>query len=103
MYSDMKKKIGLNLRDFRLARGLRQHELAEMVGVEDKTISRIEVGGNYPSIALLVKLAEALECTLVDLVKTDSADNGVKKSIKELNEAEIEAVKKFCTILSENI
>lgn len=102
MYNDIKKKIGLNLRDLRLSRGLKQHELAEMVGVEDKTISRIEVGGNYPSISLLVKLAEAIDCKLEDFVCMDE-NNAVKNSIKELDDTEIQTVKKFLEILNKNI
>ena len=43
---NIKKKIGNNLKRLRLENGLKQSELAEIVGVEDKTISRIEVGGN---------------------------------------------------------
>lgn len=102
MYNDIKKQIGLNLREIRLSRGLKQHELAEQAGVEDKTISRIEVGGNYPSISLLVKLSEILNCNLTDLVKTES-QNTVKSSVKELSQNEIKVVKKFLSILSKNI
>ena len=65
---NIKKKIGNNLKRLRLEKGFKQSELAEIVGVEDKTISRIEVGGNYPSMDLLVRLAEALNCELVDFV-----------------------------------
>lgn len=41
---NIKKKIGNNLKRLRLEKGFKQSELAEIVGVEDKTISRIEVG-----------------------------------------------------------
>lgn len=68
MSGNMKKKIGENLRNLRKSRGFKQHELAELAGVEDKTISRIEVGGNYPSVALMVKLAEILDCELIDIL-----------------------------------
>ena len=102
MCNDIKKKIGSNLRELRQSRGFKQHELAELVGVEDKTISRIEVGGNYPSISLLVKLSETLNCKLTDFVQTDENDS-IKTSVKELNDTEIIAVKKFISILSKNL
>lgn len=102
MCNDTKKQIGLNLRELRLSRGLKQHELAEKAGVEDKTISRIEVGGNYPSISLLVKLSEILKCSLTDFFKTEN-QNTVKSSIKELSQNEIKIIKKFLSILSKNI
>lgn len=102
MYNNAKKQIGFNLREIRLSRGLKQHELAEKAGVEDKTISRIEVGGNYPSVSLLVKLSEILNCNLTDFVKTDNQDV-IKSSMKELTESEIKTIKKFLSILSKNI
>ena len=77
---NIKKKIGNNLKRLRLEKGFKQSELAEIVGVEDKTISRIEVGGNYPSMDLLVRLAEALNCELVDFV------NFSDKVVESLNE-----------------
>ena len=64
----IKKKIGRNVKRLRLSRGLKQSQLAELTGVEDKTISRIEVGGNYPSMDLLVKISNVLEYDLTDFV-----------------------------------
>ena len=94
MSGNMKKKIGENLRNLRKSRGFKQHELAELAGVEDKTISRIEVGGNYPSVALMVKLAEILYCELIDLVRTGE-EKPLQSVFNELNTTEIKAVKKF--------
>ena len=102
MYNDIKKQIGTNLKELRLARGFKQSELAELAGVEDKTISRIEVGGNYPSISLLVKLAEALKCNITDFLETDK-NSSIKMSIKELDSTEILALKKFISILNKNL
>ena len=92
----IKKKIGNNLKRLRLEKGFKQSELAEIVGVEDKTISRIEVGGNYPSMDLLVRLAEALDCELVDFV--NFSDN-VVASLNELSKEELKAVKKFVDLI----
>lgn len=67
-----------------------------MVGVEDKTISRIEVGGNYPSLDLLVRLSNALNCDLVDFV---NFNNKIVDSMCELSKDELNAVKKFLNLI----
>ena len=93
---NVKKKIGNNLKKIRLEKGLKQSELAELVGVEDKTISRIEVGGNYPSIDLLVRLSEALGCELVDFV---NFSDKIIDSINELSKDDLKVLEKFISIL----
>ena len=88
---DIKKQIGLNIRRIRKSRGLKQSTLAELVGVEDKTISRIEVGGNYPSMDLLVRLSKVLECDLTDMVRSSDA---FANSVLSLSPEEIKVLKK---------
>ena len=95
---NVKKKIGYNVKKFRLSRGLKQSELAELVGVEDKTISRIEVGGNYPSMDLLVRLVTALNYELTDFV--NFKDN-IDCALSELDKDELKVIKKFVKLLAE--
>lgn len=52
--------IGGNLRRFRKARGLTQEALAAEVDLDVRQVGRIERGQSYPSIGLLVQLAELL-------------------------------------------
>ncbi|CDE61513.1 transcriptional regulator XRE family [Fusobacterium sp. CAG:439] len=96
----IKKKIGNNLKKLRTKKGLKQSELAELVGVEDKTISRIEVGGNYPSMDLLVRLAEALNCELVDFV---NFSDKIIDSINELSKDDLKVLEKFVFLLKDKI
>lgn len=93
----IKKKIGNNLKKLRTKKGLKQSEL---VGVEDKTISRIEVGGNYPSMDLLVRLAEALNCELVDFV---NFSDKIIDSINELSKDDLKVLEKFVFLLKDKI
>lgn len=44
----MEQDFGERLKNYRAARNLTQRELAEQVGVSDKTVSRWESGGGYP-------------------------------------------------------
>lgn len=97
---DVKKKIGHNLRRLRKAKGLKQSELAELVGVEDKTVSRIEVGGNYPSMDLLVRMSSVLDCQLTDFVNfTDSTF----RVFEDLTGEELKVLKKVLLHLSNYI
>lgn len=57
--------FGQRVRQLRLAKGLSLRDLAPMVGVGFTYLSKVETGrldfGNYPSEALIHKLAEVLE------------------------------------------
>lgn len=55
-----KEKLGARIKEFRKARGLSQEQLAEIIGIEQKHVSRLEVGKSYPTIDRLEKLALAL-------------------------------------------
>ena len=61
-------KIGLFIRDRRLALGLTQQQLAERVGITDKAVSKWERSVSYPDITLLRELAAALEVSVTELL-----------------------------------
>lgn len=50
--------------DARIRAGLTQTELSEKSGISQADISRMEKGTRNPSVALLKRLAEALDSTL---------------------------------------
>lgn len=52
-------------------RGLNQHELAKMAGVNQSTVSLIEAGKRLPSIQFLLALLDALDAELLVLPKED--------------------------------
>jgi len=56
----IKKLLGERIREIRKSKGFTQEQLAEMVGVEPRHISRVEGGYNSPSIERLAKISEAL-------------------------------------------
>ena len=49
----------------RHARGLSQTELAELCGTTQSAIARLERGGRPPRIDTLLRVANALDCSLV--------------------------------------
>lgn len=58
MSMDIKVLLGKRIREYRLKHGLTQFQLAEKLGIDDKHLSRIELGKNMPQAAVIAKLAE---------------------------------------------
>ena len=56
-----------NLKQFRNDLNLSQEELANKTGVSRQTINSIEKGKFDPSLSLVFKLLNALECSLNEL------------------------------------
>lgn len=54
------KGFGANLKRLRKEKGLKQQDLASMLGVERPTVANWERGAKYPGLPLLAKLSEAL-------------------------------------------
>lgn len=71
------KKTGTLINKLRKEKKLTQNELADLLQVTDKAISRWEVGDGYPDISILPKLATIL------CVSVDELLNGEKKEIIE--------------------
>jgi predicted transcriptional regulator len=62
-------KIADRVSERRVAMGMSQRELAELVGTTQSAIARLERGGRPPRIDTLLRIAEALDCELmVELV-----------------------------------
>lgn len=60
--------IGRRIKHYRLKCHLTQEQLAERVDVAVSTIAHTEAGSNKPSLPLLMKLTNALNVTLDQLV-----------------------------------
>jgi transcriptional regulator with XRE-family HTH domain len=59
---------GEHLAEIRRNAGLTQVDVAERSGIDQGTISRWEQGKRVPDIAQVTRLAEALGCTIADLL-----------------------------------
>lgn len=65
-----------NLKNFRIAAGLSQEELADQCGVSHQTISRWETGRTYPATEHFFKLCNIFDCNLAELLgETDATAN----------------------------
>jgi transcriptional regulator with XRE-family HTH domain len=61
--------LGANLRRARQRAGLTQAELAQRAGLAQPAISLIEAGQANPTVQTLQQIADALGCSLADLLK----------------------------------
>lgn len=57
------------LRRIRKERGMSQEALAKQLDVKQNTVSQWETGARNPSLPMLLRITEILECSMNDLVK----------------------------------
>lgn len=68
-YSKKYRAIGSNIRMVRETTGISQTELANRVGSNKSAISRYENGTQTPSLNTLMRMADAMDVDLADLIK----------------------------------
>ncbi len=64
---DIKILLGKRIREYRKKHNLTQFQLAECLGIDDKHLSRIELGKNMPQANTILKLAEVFGIEVKDL------------------------------------
>ncbi len=78
------KVFGKRIKELRERKKLTQEKLAEKVGLDLQTISRIETGYYFTSFENLEKLANALDVTMADLFNFGHLKTK-EELIKEIN------------------
>lgn len=92
---DNKKKLGLRIKELRKRKGLTQEQVAELIEMEQNTISVIESGRNFPTLVTLEKIAKILDVELSDFFNYDYLDdietvkNYTQKKFNNMNESQI--------------
>lgn len=61
--------IGENIRNLRMARGMTQIDLANTIEVSQAMLCQIERGTKSVSLPLAQQIAQALACSIYDLMK----------------------------------
>ena len=61
-------KIGKFIADMRKAQGMTQKQLADLLSVTDKTISKWETGNRLPDASILLKLSSVLRVDVNELL-----------------------------------
>ena len=59
---------GAAIKELREKNKMTQAQLAEMLGVSDKTVSKWETGKGYPDITLLEPIADAFKISVPELI-----------------------------------
>ncbi len=80
------QKIGSFLKMLRNEKGLTQEELAEILNVSSRSISRWENGKNMPDISLLVQLAELYGVEIPEMIDGERKSEKMNEEIKEVAE-----------------
>lgn len=84
-----KKLLGARVKELRKIADLSQEQLSARVDIESKYLSRIEVGGCYPSLEVLERIADALQVEMKELfdyqhfARNASNPKGVESLIHE--------------------
>lgn len=65
--------LAANVRQLRLARGLTQEQLAKVSGVPRPTWAHLESGAANPTLAVLVRVATALQVSIEELISAPKA------------------------------
>lgn len=73
------QKIGAFLKTLRKEKGLTQWELAEKMGVSDRTVSRWETGTNMPDFSLLVDIADFYKVDVREILDGERKIEGEKQ------------------------
>ena len=98
---DIKELLGKRIREYRKKRNMTQFQLAEMLGVDDKHLSRIELGKNMPQSSMISKICEVLEIEPKELFefyhldKPKNIKNELKTLIDKLDEEQIVLAYKY--------
>ena len=79
------KKTGTLIAEARKAKKMTQSELAALLHISDRTVSKWERGAGFPDVALLEPLADALELSVIALLhgEVSPADAADELSVRE--------------------
>lgn len=77
------RKIGAFLKTLRKGRGLTQEQLAEILLVSGRTVSRWETGTNLPDLSILVQMADYYEVDIKEIINGERKGEIMDKELKE--------------------
>ena len=77
------QKIGQFLRECRKEKGITQEQLAEMLGVTNRSVSRWENGSNLPDLDILIEMADYYDVELRELLDGERKSEKMNKELEE--------------------
>ena len=93
--------IATILKNARKRSNLKQSQLAEITGISEKHLSKIETGKNYPSLDNFLKMVEILNISLSDLgINNKNTDSKEKEElIKIINTSSQNQIEAYLDIV----
>lgn len=77
------KKTGSFLKELRKEKGLTQEQLAEILGVTNRSVSRWENGVNMPDFDLVIELANYFEVSIEEFLNGERRNDMIDKKEEE--------------------
>lgn len=84
MEQNIKKLLGSRIKEIRNSKNITQQRLAEMVDIDQRSLSAIECGTNFPTRSLF-KIANALDVELKDLFDYGHFELNSTEKIKKIS------------------
>ena len=84
------QKIGRFLKELRKEKDLTQEQLAEILNVSGRSVSRWETGNNMPDLSLLVELSEFYSVDIKEIIDGERKSEIMKNEEKEAIEKIVE-------------
>lgn len=103
------KVLGLRIKMARLNSGLTQEKVAELANISVSHMSNIETANTKVSLHSLIRIANAIGCTLDELVHDNLKhperfyDYEINEIIKDCNISEIKAIANTARVLKNSI
>lgn len=101
----IKELLGLRIKELRLAKKLKQSQLAEIIGIEPRSVSKIESGFHFPKDEHIVKIAQALNVEIKDLFtvshikSSDELISEINNLLKTVDEKKLKDIYKVIEVL----
>ena len=83
------KKLGNNIKKYRLEKGFSQENLALRAGIHPAYLGRLERGEKCPTLDTVFKICEALSVPVADIIsfaESESKHDGDTKTVEEIIE-----------------
>ena len=84
MDNNIKKLIGQRIKEIRTSKKITQQQLADMIDIDQRSLSAIECGNNFPTKNLL-KIANSLGVELKEIFDYEHISLSEDEKIKEIS------------------
>ncbi|MBR3605729.1 MAG: helix-turn-helix transcriptional regulator [Candidatus Gastranaerophilales bacterium] len=97
----VKKSFGARIKEIRESRKMNQEQLAELVGLESRHLSRIETGKSFTTLENISKIANVLDVELSELFSFEHKKDKeilieeINRKMQNASEEQIELIYKI--------